>query len=79
MICIDILIVSGQTPEEPVVSTRSGQIYEKRLIEKYVEANGKEPGTSEILELKDLLPVKGENNNLGIKYVGVGSTNYTRG
>jgi pre-mRNA-processing factor 19 len=50
--------ISGTTPEEPVVSSRTGQVYEKRLIEKYIEANGKEPGTNEILEVKDLIAVK---------------------
>jgi len=50
--------ISGTTPEEPVVSSKSGQIFERRLIEKYIEANGKEPGTNEILEQKDLIAVK---------------------
>lgn len=50
--------ISGTTPEEPVVSAKSGQIFERRLIEKYIDANGKEPGTNEILEQKDLIAVK---------------------
>jgi len=41
-----------------VVSVKSGHVYEKRLIEKYVETNGKCPVTNEILEQKDLIPVK---------------------
>lgn len=50
--------ISGTTPEEPVVSPKTGQVYERRLIEKYLEANGKEPGSSEIIEAKDLIAVK---------------------
>ncbi|CAM9541109.1 unnamed protein product, partial [Ectocarpus sp. 8 AP-2014] len=33
--------VSGQTPETPVVSKKSGHVYEKRLIVKYIDAEGK--------------------------------------
>lgn len=33
--------VSGQTPEVPVVSKKSGHVYEKRLILKYIDAEGK--------------------------------------
>lgn len=34
-------VVSGQTPETPVVSKKSGHLYEKRLILKYIDAEGK--------------------------------------
>ncbi|KAL1862713.1 hypothetical protein VTK73DRAFT_6673 [Phialemonium thermophilum] len=50
--------ISGEAPEEPVVSKKSGTVYEKRLIEKYIEENGKEPVTGEELDLEDLLPIK---------------------
>jgi pre-mRNA-processing factor 19 len=33
-------------------------VFEKRLILKYIEENGKEPGTDEELDPEDLLPVK---------------------
>ena len=29
--------ISGVVPEEPVVSTKSGHLFEKRLIEKYIQ------------------------------------------
>lgn len=38
------VVVSGQTPEVPVVSKKSGHLYEKRLILKYVDAEGKVRG-----------------------------------
>lgn len=75
--------ISGEAPEEPVVSKKTGSIvpvlkgqlhsqqtdfglrgprpgtvYEKRLIEKYIEEHGKEPGTEDELDIEDLLPVK---------------------
>lgn len=50
--------ISGNVPEEPVISSKSGHLFEKRLIEKYVRETGKCPITSEPLTLDDLLPVK---------------------
>lgn len=35
-----------------------GAIFEKRLIEKYIEEHGTEPGTGEELDVEDLLPLK---------------------
>jgi len=34
-------IVSGEAPKEPVVCKSNGILYEKRLIEQYVEEHGK--------------------------------------
>ncbi|KAI1346062.1 WD40-repeat-containing domain protein [Xylaria sp. FL0043] len=50
--------LSGQAPEEPVVSKLSGSVFEKRLIEKYIEEHGKDPVSGEDLTLDDLLPIK---------------------
>ncbi len=50
--------VSGEAPQEPVVSKLSGAVFEKRLIEKYIEENGKDPVSGEDLALDDLLPIK---------------------
>ncbi|KAM7207426.1 Pre-mRNA-processing factor 19 [Naviculisporaceae sp. PSN 640] len=50
--------LSGEIPEEPVISKKTGVVFEKRLILKYIEENGKEPGTDEELDPEDLLPVK---------------------
>ncbi|CAJ0846168.1 16108_t:CDS:2 [Entrophospora sp. SA101] len=47
-----------KVPEEPVVSKKSGQLYEKRLIIKYIAETGKEPVTDEDLSEEDLLEVK---------------------
>ncbi|CAN0562816.1 unnamed protein product, partial [Ectocarpus sp. 12 AP-2014] len=52
--------VSGQTPETPVVSKKSGHVYEKRLIVKYIDAEGKCPATGEELTADDLLDVRSE-------------------
>ncbi|KAI1636294.1 cell cycle control protein [Biscogniauxia mediterranea] len=50
--------ISGEAPQEPVVSKVSGAVFEKRLIEKYIEENGKDPVTGQDLTLDDLLLIK---------------------
>ncbi|KAL1892827.1 hypothetical protein Cpir12675_004361 [Ceratocystis pirilliformis] len=50
--------ISGEAPQEPVVSKKSGLVYEKRLITKYIDDHGKEPGTEDDLSADDLLPLK---------------------
>ncbi|KAI1435087.1 WD40-repeat-containing domain protein [Xylaria sp. CBS 124048] len=50
--------LSGEAPQEPVVSKLSGSVFEKRLIEKYIEENGKDPVSGEDLTVEDLLPIK---------------------
>ncbi|ERS97395.1 pre-mRNA-processing factor 19 [Sporothrix schenckii 1099-18] len=50
--------ISGEVPEVPVVSKKTGTVYEKRLIEKYIEEHGTEPGTETELDVEDLLPLK---------------------
>ncbi|GJN20807.1 hypothetical protein PR202_gb08229 [Eleusine coracana subsp. coracana] len=50
--------VSGEVPDEPVVSKKSGLLFERRLIERYVEDHGKCPVTKEELSMEDILPVK---------------------
>ncbi|KAK1634932.1 WD40-repeat-containing domain protein [Colletotrichum phormii] len=49
--------ISGEAPQEPVASKKSGTVFEKRLIEKYIEENGTEPVTGEALTIEDLLPL----------------------
>lgn len=36
----------------------SGNVYEKRLIEKYIDEHGKEPGSDTDLDKEDLLPIQ---------------------
>lgn len=52
-------MISGQTPEEPVVS-KTGYIFEKRLIEKHIQNYGICPISGEILTINDLYPLKSE-------------------
>jgi len=53
-----ICALTGETPDEPVISTKTGHIYEKRVIEKYLrEHDGKDPH-DELLASEDLIPVK---------------------
>ena len=50
--------ISGTAPERPVVSTKSGHIFEQSVVEKYIESTGKCPVSGEPLEASDLLPIK---------------------
>lgn len=47
-----------QVPEHPVVSPSSGQVYERRLIEKYVQDNGIDPVSQKPLSVEDLIDIK---------------------
>lgn len=49
--------ISGEVPTEPVVAP-SGDVYERRVIEKYLAENGTDPITGAKLELSDLIKVK---------------------
>ncbi|KAF7552721.1 hypothetical protein G7Z17_g4106 [Cylindrodendrum hubeiense] len=49
--------ISGEAPQEPVVSKKSGVVYEKRLIEQYISEHGTEPSSGEGLTSDDLLPI----------------------
>lgn len=53
------ILVSGEVPQEPVVSKTSGLLFEKRLIEKSIKDQGKCPVTGEALSVEDLLQVQG--------------------
>ncbi|KAF5337234.1 hypothetical protein D9611_003093 [Ephemerocybe angulata] len=55
--------ISGEPPQEPVVSTKSGKVYEKRLILKYINENGTDPTTGEKLEESDLVTIKASPEN----------------
>lgn len=50
--------ISGEPPQDPVVSSKSGQVYERRLITKYIKENGTDPITGEKLEEEELIAVK---------------------
>lgn len=49
--------LSGQVPSEPVVSPRSGCIFERSIIEAYVQENHQDPINGDPLESTDLISV----------------------
>jgi hypothetical protein len=51
-----MFLFQKQVPEHPVVSPSSGQVYERRLIEKYVQENGIDPVSQKPLSAEDLVP-----------------------
>jgi pre-mRNA-processing factor 19 len=50
--------ISGEPPQDPVISSKSGHVYERRLVQKYITENGTDPVTGEKLEESDLVSVK---------------------
>ncbi|KAG5648244.1 hypothetical protein DXG03_006202 [Asterophora parasitica] len=50
--------ISGEPPQEPVVVAKSGKVYERRLIVKYITENGTDPITGDKLEEADLITIK---------------------
>eukprot|EP00992_Anisonema_acinus_P010376 TRINITY_DN6535_c0_g1_i1.p1 TRINITY_DN6535_c0_g1~~TRINITY_DN6535_c0_g1_i1.p1 ORF type:complete len:507 (+),score=130.28 TRINITY_DN6535_c0_g1_i1:45-1565(+) len=50
--------VTGTAPEEPVVSTKTGHLFEKRVIEKYINQHGRCPVSDQELSVDDLLAVQ---------------------
>lgn len=53
--------ISGQPPVTAVVSTKSGHVFEKSLIEKHLQVTGTCPITKEDLSVADLLPLQGNS------------------
>ncbi|PVD32778.1 hypothetical protein C0Q70_08224 [Pomacea canaliculata] len=53
-----IRTVSNEVPEHPVVSPVSGHVFERRLIEKYVNENGTDPLTGGKLQVDMLIDIK---------------------
>ena len=53
-----ICSISNEVPEHPVLSPVSGHIFERRLIEKFLEENHTDPINGEPLDPSDLIEVK---------------------
>ncbi|MFT7807771.1 hypothetical protein AGIG_G12805 [Arapaima gigas] len=51
--------ISNEVPEHPCVSPVSNQVFERRLIEKYVAENGTDPITGQPLSEEQLVDIKG--------------------
>ena len=47
-------------PEEPVLSPVSNNVFERRLVVKYIEGNGVDPINGEPLDVDQLLEIKGD-------------------
>ena len=43
--------ISGEVPDSPCISPVSGCVFEKRLLEKYVQTNGVDPTNNYFNEL----------------------------
>lgn len=69
IILFSVFTVSNEVPEHPVVSPVSGHVFERRLIEKYVNENGTDPLTGGKLQVDMLIDIKSELFYLPEKYV----------
>ncbi|KAJ5098685.1 hypothetical protein N7532_005686 [Penicillium argentinense] len=52
--------ISGEAPQVPVVSRKSGSIFEKRLVEAYISEHGKDPVNGEDLTTDDLIDINSQ-------------------
>ncbi|KAF2104906.1 putative cell cycle control protein [Rhizodiscina lignyota] len=50
--------ISGEQPQVPVASRKSGHVFEKRLIEDYISQHGTDPVNGEELTTDDLIELK---------------------
>lgn len=53
-------LVSNEVPEHPCVSPVSNQVFERRLIEKYIAENGTDPMNGQPLSEEQLVDIKGK-------------------
>lgn len=53
-----VCALSNEVPQEPVYNRASGHVYERRLIEKYIRENGKDPVTGGECTVEDLQDIK---------------------
>ncbi|KAJ5966166.1 hypothetical protein N7481_012880 [Penicillium waksmanii] len=49
--------ISGEAPQVPVLSPKSGSVFEKRLVEAYISEHGKDPVNGEELTTEDLIDI----------------------
>lgn len=54
----NICALSGNPIEDPVVSKKTGHLFEKRMISKYIESTGECPISHQPLTLDDLVPLQ---------------------
>lgn len=53
--------LSGEEAQEPVVSPKSGCIFERRLVELYISTTGKDPVSEDSLTVDELIAVKSKD------------------
>ena len=53
-----LCVISGSVPQDPVVSSKTGHLYERSVIEKCLENDGKCPVNGTDLSHEDLIAVK---------------------
>ena len=52
-----LFLVSGEAPNHPVISVKTGHIYEKSLLTRYLSDHGTDPVTNGEAQLEDYIDV----------------------
>lgn len=63
-----LITVSNEVPEHPCVSPVSSQVFERRLIEKYIAENGTDPMNGQPLSEEQLVDIKGKRTESNGKF-----------
>lgn len=58
-----ICAISGEEIKDPIVSPKSGSVFERKYIENYVNTNGTDPINNEPLTIDELIPLKVQTNS----------------
>jgi U-box domain len=73
MFCLLIVLycftVSNEIPDVPVLSPSSGAIFEKRLIEKFLQENGVDPITGKDMTPEELIEIKSSIRSLACENI----------
>ncbi|KAK7683978.1 hypothetical protein QCA50_012954 [Cerrena zonata] len=56
--------ISGEEATEPVISSKSGHIFEKKLVVNYISTSGRDPINDEPLTVDDLIPINSELSSI---------------
>ena len=62
LLCAIVLLcaVCNEVPQEPVLSSASNHVFERRLIVQFIEENGTDPINGEPLSADQLFDIKGD-------------------
>lgn len=63
--------LTGEKAEVPVANKKTGHVYDRHNIEKYINANQTDPVTNLLLTKDDIVPIKGNGFFISFKINGI--------